>query len=88
MVRHTRSIVALLMRLGTDRRVQVFLAMILPVISRMKSPSIRLLMTSMVPQMMATSFRHMNDDDKLAVLERFTSLVEEYRTDESEQTAA
>ena len=88
MVRQTRSIVALLMRLGTDRRVQVFLAMILPVISRMKSPSIRLLMTSMVPQMMATSFRHMNDEDKLAVLERFTSLVEEYRTDESEQTAA
>ena len=88
MVRQTRSIVALLMRLGTDRRVQVFLAMILPVISRMKSPSIRLLMTTMVPQMMATSFRHMNDEDKLAVLERFTSLVEEYRTDESEQTAA
>ena len=88
MVRQTRSIVALLMRLGTDRRVQVFLAMILPVISRMKSPSIRLLMTAMVPQMMATSFRHMNDEDKLAVLERFTSLVEEYRTDESEQTAA
>ena len=88
MVRQTRSIVALLMRLGTDRRVQVFLAMILPVISRMKSPSIRLLMTTMVPQMMATSFRHMNDEDKLAVLERFTSLVEEYRTDKGEQTAA
>ena len=88
MVRQTRSIVALLMRLGTDRRVQVFLAMILPVISRMKSPSIRLLMTTMVPQMVATSFRHMNDEDKLAVLERFTSLVEEYRTDKSEQTAA
>ena len=88
MVRQTRSIVALLMRLGTDRRVQVFLAMILPVISRMKSPSIRLLMTTMVPQMMATSFRHTNDEDKLAVLERFASLVEEYRMDKSEQTAA
>ena len=88
MVRQTRSIVALLMRLGTDRRVQVFLAMILPVISRMKSPSIRLLMTTMVPQMVATSFRHMNDEDKLVVLERYTSLVEEYRTDKSEQTAA
>ena len=88
MVRQTRSIVALLMRLGTDRRVQVFLAMILPVISRMKSPSIRLLMTTMVPQMMATSFRHMNDEDKLAVLDRFTSLIEEYGTDNGEQTAA
>ena len=88
MVRQTRSIVALLMRLGTERRVQVFLAMILPVIARMKSPSIRLLMTSMIPQMMATSFRHMNDEDKLAVLERFASLVEEYRLDKSEQTAA
>ena len=88
MVRQARSIVSLLMRLGTDRRVQVFLAMILPVISRMKSPSIRLLMITMVPQMMATSFRHMNDEDKLAVLERFTSLVEEYRTDKSEQVAA
>ena len=88
MVRQTRSIVALLMRLGTDRRVQVFLAMILPVISRMKSPSIRLLMTAMVPQMMATSFHNMNDEDKLAVLERFSSLVEEYRTEQSERTAA
>ena len=40
MVRQTRSIVALLMRLGTERRVQGFLAMELPVIPRRKSPSL------------------------------------------------
>ena len=79
MVRQTRSIVAMLMHLGTDRRVQVFLAMILPVISRMKSPSIRVLMTTMLPQMMATSFRQMNDQDRRAVLDRFSLLVDEFK---------
>ena len=76
------------MRLGTNRRVQVFLALILPVVSRMKNLLIRLLMTTMAPQMMATSFRHMNDEDKLAVLESFASLVEEYRAHKGEPTVA
>ena len=80
MMRQTLSIVPWLMRLGTNRRVQVLLGVILPIITRMKSPSIRVLMTTMVPQMMATSFRHMIDQDRQAVLDRFVSLVNEYKS--------
>ena len=71
-------IIASLMRLGATRRAQQLLAIVLPVIARMKSPSIRLLMTSMLPQMMATSFRHMTADDREAVLKNLREVVTEY----------
>ena len=87
MVRQAIQFVPWLMRLGTNRRIQALLAILLPIISRMKSPSIRILMTTMVPQMMATSHRHMNDQDRQAVLDRIILLVEEFQSYPDEQPA-
>ena len=72
------TVIASLMRLGATRRVQLLLAICLPVIAGMKSPCLRLLMTSMLPQMMATSFRHMTADDTEAVLKNLREIVKEY----------
>ncbi len=72
---------------GTSRKVKWLLAIIPPVMERMKSPSLRVLMTTLVPRMMETSFRYMTLEDKKAVLDKFEALVEEHRGKDREQDA-
>jgi len=72
---------------GTSRKVKWLLAIIPPVMERMKSPSLRVLMMSLVPRMMETSFQYMTLEDKKAVLERLEALVEEHRGIDREQDA-
>ena len=72
---------------ATSRKVKWFLGIILPVMERMKSPSLRVLMTILVPRMMETSFRYMTLEDKKAVLDRFEALLKEHLGNNGEQIA-
>ena len=82
----TGSMISALKRVGTNQKIRWLLAIILPMMERMKSPSLRILMTSIVPRLMETSFRFMTPEDKRAVLHRFEALLEEHRSNDGERT--
>lgn len=72
---------------GTHQKISWLLAIILPMMERMKSPSLRFVMTTLVPGMMETAFKSMNPEDRKVVLERLDELVEEHRSKDDEQDA-
>ena len=72
-------IIFALKSVGTNQKSRWLLAIILPIMERMKSPSLRILLTTLVPRMMETAFRSMNPEDRRVVLGRLEALVEEHR---------
>lgn len=72
---------------GTNQKIRWLLAIILPTMERMKSPSLRILLATLVPRMMETAFRSMNPEDRKVVLGRLEALVEEHRGKDREQDA-
>ena len=71
-------IIAGLMKLKTSGRARWILAVLLALISKMKSPSIRTLMISIIPKAMEASFAQMTVGDRKAVIQMLASLVEKF----------
>ena len=71
-------IIAGLMKLKTSGRARWILAVLLALISKMKSPSIRVLMISIVPKVTEASFAQMTVGDRKAVIQMLASLVEKF----------
>ncbi len=80
-------IIFALSRVGTNQKIKWLLAIILPIMERMKSPSLRILLTTLMPRMMEAAFRFMNPEDRKAVIERLEALVQEHRVIDREQDA-
>ena len=73
-------ITAGLKALGTLRKAEWLLAVVVPVIGRMKSPSIRTLLVSLLPKLLASSFEQMKIEDREVVLAVLTETAQNLRT--------
>ena len=71
-------IIAGLIKLGAPRGARWILEVVGPWISRMKSPSIRMLMVELVPKMLEASFGRMNDEDKATVSRMLRSVAQKF----------
>lgn len=76
-----------LMTLRTSGKVRWILKVLLILISKMKSPSIKLLMVSVVPKVLEASFARMTDDDKKEVVSMLNAQAEKFTFPEAASKA-